>query len=87
MARLTFVSENEGKMPSYVAVRSEKEEAPRQEKKFSKVLDLLGMAFDILTTVFVVGCAMMLSRLVDTFFSRTSWTMLLYAENHSISVA
>ena len=29
----------------------------------------------------------MLSRLVDTFFSRTSWTMLLYAENHSISVA
>jgi hypothetical protein len=57
MARLTFVSENEGKMPSYVAVRSEKEEAPRQEKKFSKVLDLLGMAFDILTTVFVVGCA------------------------------
>lgn len=30
---------------------------------------------------------MMLSRLVDTFFSRTSWTMLLYAENHSISVA
>lgn len=31
--------------------------------------------------------AMMLSRLVDTFFSRTSWTMLLYAENHSISVA
>lgn len=31
--------------------------------------------------------AVMLSRLVDTFFSRTSWTMLLYAENHSISVA
>lgn len=31
--------------------------------------------------------AMMLSRLVDTFFSRTSWTMLLYAGNHSISVA
>ena len=31
--------------------------------------------------------SMMLSRLVDTFFSRTSWTMLLYAENHSISVA
>ena len=30
---------------------------------------------------------MMLSRLVDTFFSRTSWTMLLYGENHSISVA
>lgn len=29
---------------------------------------------------------LMLSRLVDTFFSRTSWTMLLYAENHSISV-
>ena len=29
----------------------------------------------------------MLSRLVDTFFSRTSWTMLLYAGNHSISVA
>ena len=33
------------------------------------------------------GYSMMLSRLVDTFFSRTSWTMLLYAENHSISVA
>ena len=33
------------------------------------------------------GVTMMLSRLVDTFFSRTSWTMLLYAENHSISVA
>ena len=31
--------------------------------------------------------ALMLSRLVDTFFSRTSWTMLLYAGNHSISVA
>ena len=31
--------------------------------------------------------SVMLSRLVDTFFSRTSWTMLLYAENHSISVA
>ena len=30
---------------------------------------------------------MMLSRLVDTFFSRTSRTMLLYVENHSISVA
>lgn len=30
---------------------------------------------------------MMLSRLVDIFFSRTSWTMLLYPENHSISVA
>lgn len=55
MASLKFVSEY--KMPSYVAVRSEKEEAPRQEKKFSKVLDLLGMAFDILTTVFLVGCA------------------------------
>lgn len=57
MARLTFVSEKNGKMPGYAAVRSEKEEAPRQEKKFFKVLDLLGMAFDILTTVFVVGCA------------------------------
>ena len=34
---------------------------------------------------YLVG--VMLSRLVDTFFSRTSWTMLLYAENHSISVA
>ena len=30
---------------------------------------------------------LMLSRLVDTFFSRTSWTMLPYVENHSISVA
>ena len=30
---------------------------------------------------------MMLSRLFDTFFSRTSWAMLLYTENHSISVA
>jgi len=57
MASLKFISEYEGKMPSYVAVKSEKEETPRQEKKFSKVLDLLGMAFDILTTVFVVGCA------------------------------
>lgn len=34
-----------------------------------------------------INDGMMLSRLVDTFFSRTSWTMLLYAENHSISVA
>lgn len=34
-----------------------------------------------------IGDRVMLSRLVDTFFSRTSWTMLLYAENHSISVA
>ena len=31
--------------------------------------------------------SVMLSRLVDTFFSRTSWTMLPYVENHSISVA
>ena len=30
---------------------------------------------------------MMLSRLFDTFFSRTLWAMLLYTENHSISVA
>ena len=30
---------------------------------------------------------LMLSRLVDTFFTRTSWTMLLYVKNHSISVA
>ena len=36
---------------------------------------------------FIRHLTMMLSRLVDTFFSRTSWTMLLYAENHSISVA
>lgn len=36
---------------------------------------------------FDIDKRMMLSRLVDTFFSRTSWTMLLYAENHSISVA
>lgn len=35
----------------------------------------------------ILSDALMLSRLVDTFFSRTSWTMLLYAENHSISVA
>lgn len=35
----------------------------------------------------VVPRKLMLSRLVDTFFSRTSWTMLLYAGNHSISVA
>ena len=35
----------------------------------------------------IIGDRLMLSRLVDTFFSRTSWTMLLYAENHSISVA
>ena len=33
------------------------------------------------------NATVMLSRLVDTFFSRTSWTMLLYVENHSISVA
>lgn len=36
---------------------------------------------------YITNLGMMLSRLVDTFFSRTSWTMLLYAENHSISVA
>ena len=30
---------------------------------------------------------MMLSRLVDIFFSRISWTTLLYAENYRISVA
>lgn len=57
MARLTFVSENEGKMPGYVAVRSEKEEAPRQEKKFSKVLNLIDLAADMLTTLLVAGCA------------------------------
>ena len=38
-------------------------------------------------TIYNLLKKMMLSRLVDTFFSRTSWTMLLYAENHSISVA
>ena len=55
MASLKFVSEY--KMPSYVAVRSEKEEAPRQEKKFSKVLDLVDLVADMLTTLLVVGCA------------------------------
>lgn len=53
MAKLKFVSEY--KMPSYVAVRSEKEETKRQERSFFlKVLDL---AVDMLTTMFVVGCA------------------------------
>ena len=37
--------------------------------------------------LYICRYVLMLSRLVDTFFSRTSWTMLLYAENHSISVA
>lgn len=55
MASLKFVSEY--KMPSYVAVRSEKEEAPRQEKKFSKVLNLIDLAADMLTTLLVAGCA------------------------------
>lgn len=54
MASLKFISEYEGKMPSYVAVKSEKEETPRQEKKFSKVLNL---AADMLTTLLVAGCA------------------------------
>ena len=39
------------------------------------------------TVKFPGDVTMMLSRLVDTFFLRTSWTMLLYVENHSISVA
>ncbi len=53
MAKLKFVSEY--KMPSYVAVRSEKEEIKRQERSFFlKVLDL---TVDMLTTMFVVGCA------------------------------
>ena len=50
----------------------------------------LGIKFTILhadKTYDDVFHHVMLSRLVDTFFSRTSWTMLLYAENHSISVA
>jgi len=48
----------------------------------------VGMADDSDGTAGLAGLvSMMLSRLVDTFFSRTSWTMLLYAENHSISVA
>ena len=55
MASLKFVSEY--KMPSYVAVRSEKEEAPRQEKKLSKVLNLIDLAADMLTTLLVAGCA------------------------------
>ena len=41
----------------------------------------------IASAAYRAGERLMLSRLVDTFFSRTSWTMLLYAENHSISVA
>ena len=41
----------------------------------------------VLIAAFKLHKEVMLSRLVDTFFSRTSWTMLLYAENHSISVA
>lgn len=46
-------------------------------------------AFDFNKTIYDLNSQieLMLSRLVDTFFSRTSWTMLLYAENHSISVA
>lgn len=46
-----------------------------------RALDVLGNECDLIQS------EVMLSRLVDTFFSRTSWTMLLYAENHSISVA
>lgn len=45
------------------------------------------MALNINNGIENCQVSVMLSRLVDTFFSRTSWTMLLYAENHSISVA
>ena len=51
-----------------------------KSEKRKKIID-----WDLLDRCYVDE--LMLSRLVDTFFSRTSWTMLLYAENHSISVA
>lgn len=55
------------------------------------VSDAIGTDYlHFISWMLCMGCCMynlMLSRLVDTFFSRTSWTMLLYAENHSISVA
>ena len=50
------------------------------------VVQTVAMISAAVTLRFVLF-GLMLSRLVDTFFSRTSWTMLLYAENHSISVA
>lgn len=53
------------------------------EEAAQYTIDLFGLQ----ETVEGIIEELMLSRLVDTFFSRTSWTMLLYAENHSISVA
>lgn len=50
---------------------------------FYRAIDKTRFHIDFAST----NLELMLSRLVDTFFSRTSWTMLLYAENHSISVA
>ena len=49
--------------------------------------DILEVSPDFSKVGNVTSYGLMLSRLVDTFFSRTSWTMLLYAGNHSISVA
>ena len=53
---------------------------------FTRKLDAIQLPEDAVLTPLPMD-EVMLSRLVDTFFSRTSWTMLLYAENHSISVA
>ena len=66
------------------AVLPEVHEEVRHKREYAVIeSNDWNLFLDSLERVFFV----MLSRLVDTFFSRTSWTMLLYAENHSISVA
>lgn len=59
---------------------------PAMIELFTRKLDAIQLPEDAVLTPLPMD-EVMLSRLVDTFFSRTSWTMLLYAENHSISVA
>ena len=74
----------------HIISKDEKQAADLQIKEMQKQIDYDTRDFtiELLITKFEKkDFFMMLSRLVDTFFSRTSWTMLLYAENHSISVA
>lgn len=65
---------------------------PEIKESAEAILEKLGIPVSVFIDmtyrqVIANNGVLMLSRLVDTFFSRTSWTMLLYAENHSISVA
>lgn len=78
--------DNQGRVFIYYSIKNICEDLNCGTQKACKLLDELEKVGALERKRQGLG-RRMLSRLVDTFFSRTSWTMLLYAENHSISVA